>query len=111
MESRHIDVTETESVSSNLLDTNDITEGFYIEISTRKKKWILGCSYRLHKRFISALLKQLGKNLDFNSKYDNFILLGDPNVEPANETINDFRQVYDCSNIVKHFPKILPAFI
>ena len=62
----------------------------YIEVSIRKKKWLLGCSYNPHKRFISSHLKELGKNLDFNSKYDNFILLGDLNAEPTNEAVNDF---------------------
>ena len=65
------------------LHTDDIIEGFYIEISIRKKKWLLGCSYNPHKRFISSHLKELGKNLDFNSKYGNFILLGDLNAEPT----------------------------
>ena len=46
-------------------------------------------------------LKELGKNLDSNSKYDNFIVLGDLNAEPTNEALYDFCQVYGCSNIVK----------
>ena len=41
----------------------------------------------------SSHLKELGKNLDFNSKYDSFILLGDLNAEPTNEAVNDFSQV------------------
>ena len=85
---------------SNLLHTDDII-GFYIEISIRKKKWLLGCSYNPHKHFISSHLKELGKNLDFISKYDNFILLGDLNAESANEAVNDFCQVYNFSNIIK----------
>ena len=89
-----------EDIPSNLLHADDITEGFYIEISIRKKKWLLGCSYNPHKRFISSHLKELGKNLDFNSKYDNFILLRDLDAEPT-EAVNDLCQVYDCSNIVK----------
>ena len=79
MDSQHIDVTKIEmakvcffivrrDIPSNLLHTDDIIEGFYIEISIRKKKWLLVCSYNLHKRFISLHLKELGKNLDFNSK-------------------------------------------
>ena len=79
-----------EYIPSNLLHTDDIIEGFYIEISIRKKKWLLGCSYNPHKRFISSHLKELGTKLDFNSKYDNFILLGDLNPEPTNEAVNDF---------------------
>ena len=105
-----------EDIPSNLLHTDDIIEGFYIEISIRKKKWLLGCSYNPHKRFISSHLKELDKNLDFNSKYDSFILLGDLNATPTNEAINDFCQVYDCSNIIKKtliskIRKILPALI
>ena len=46
-------------------------------------------------------LKELGKNLDSNSKYDNFIVLGDLNAEPTSEALYDFCQVYGCSNIVK----------
>ena len=46
-------------------------------------------------------LKELGKNLNSNSKYDNFIALGDLNAEPTNEALYDFCQVYGCSNIVK----------
>ena len=90
-----------EDITSNLLHTNGIIERFYIEIKIRKKKWILGCSYNLHKCFISSHLRELGKGFDFNSKYDNFILSGDLNAEPTNEAVNGFCQVYDCSNIIK----------
>ena len=62
-----------EDMPSNLLHTNDIIEGFYIEISIIKENWPLSYSYNPHKPFISSHLKKLGKNLDFNSKYDNFI--------------------------------------
>ena len=79
------------------------------------KKQFPCCSYNSHKRFISSNLKELGKNLDFNSKYDNLILLGDLNAERTNEVLNDFCQLYNCSNIKKtlfsKFRKILPALI
>ena len=61
-----------EDIPSNLVDTDVIIEGFYIEISIKKKKWFLGCSCDPHKRFISSHLKELGKNLDFNSKHYSF---------------------------------------
>ena len=93
-----------EDIPSNLLHTDDIIEGFHIEISIRKKKWLLGCSYNPHKRFLSSHLKELGKNLDFNSKHDNFILLEDLNGELTNEAVSDFSQVYDCRNIIKKTP-------
>ena len=34
-----------EYIPSNLLHTDDIIEGFYIEISIRKKKWLLVCLF------------------------------------------------------------------
>ena len=64
---------------------------------------------------LSSNSKELVKNSYFNSKYDNFILLGDLNTEPTKKAVNDFCQVYDCSNIKKtlisKFYKILPALI
>ena len=83
------------------LHTADVIEGFYIEINIRKKKWLRGCSYNPHKPFTLSHLKELGKNLDYKSKYDNFILLGDLNAEPTNEVVNYFCRVYHCSNIIK----------
>ena len=61
-------------------------------------------------------MRELGKNLYVNSKYDNFIFLGDLNAESTNEAINDFCQVYGCSNIIKKtlvskISNILPALI
>ena len=37
----------------------------------------------------------------YSSKYDNFILLGDLNAEPSEQTVSDFCQIYDCNNIIK----------
>ena len=96
-----------ENIPSKLLHTDDIKEGFYIEISIITQKLLLGCSYNPHKRFISSSLKELGKN---------FTLLGDLNVEPTNEAKNDFCRAYDCSNIIKKalvskIRKTLPALI
>ena len=96
-----------ENIPSKLLHTDDIKEGFYIEISIINQKLLLGCSYNPHKRFISSYLKELGKN---------FTLLGDLNVEPTNEAKTDFCRAYDCSNIIKKalvskIRKTLPALI
>ena len=105
-----------EDIPSNLLHTDDII-GFYIEISTRKKKWLLDCPYNPRKRFISSNLKELGKNLGFNLKYDNFILLRDLNAELTNEAVNDLNKVYACTKVIKKTPfvskirKIFPALI
>ena len=55
-----------------------------------------------HKTFISAHLKEIGKNLDiYSSQYGNFIVLGDLNSEPKEQSVKDFGQVYNCKNIIK----------
>ena len=57
------------------------TEGFYIELNLRKKKWLLCCSYNPNKNNIQFHLENLTENLAFySSNYDNLIILGDFNV-------------------------------
>ena len=91
-----------DDIPSTLLNTETYIEGLYVEINVRKKKWLIGCSYNPHKTFISAHLKEIGKNLDtYSSRYDNFILLGDVNTEPKKQSAKDFCQVYNCKNIIK----------
>ena len=38
---------------------------------------------------------------NYSSKYDNFILLGDPNSEPTESAVKDFCQIYGCKNLIK----------
>ena len=74
-----------DDIPATLLNTETYIEGLYVEINVRKKKWLIGCSYNPHKTFISANLKEIGKNVDtYSSRYDNFILLGDVNTELKN---------------------------
>ena len=85
-----------------MLNTETSAEGLFVEINVRRKKWLIGFSYNPNKTFISAHLKEIGKNLDiYSSKYDNFILLGDLNSEPKEQSVKDFCQVYICKNIIK----------
>ena len=56
----------------------------FVKINMRKKKWLLSCSYNPKKSEIRKYLRAVGKNLDsYSSKYENFILLGDFNIEPT----------------------------
>ena len=77
-------------------------ESFFIEISIRKKKLFLVCTYNPNKNFISNLLKEIGKNLDNNSsKYGNFILLSDLNLESTDSAVRDLYEVYSYKNLIK----------
>ena len=66
-------------------------ESFSIEINIRKKTWLLVGTYNPNKNLISNHLKEIGKNLDnHSSKYDNFIPLGDLNLEPTESAVRYF---------------------
>ena len=53
-------------------------EGIFIEISTRKQKWLFFGGYCNKKANISNFLSKLGSIIDRNIlKYENFLLLGD----------------------------------
>ena len=57
------------------------TEGFYVEINVRKKKWLLCCSYNLNKNNTQFHLENMTKCLAlYSPNYENLIILGDFNV-------------------------------
>ena len=89
-----------EDVPSALLKIDSEIEAFYLELTIRKKKWLLCCSNNPNKTFITKHLAEIGRNRDlFSSKYDNFILLGDFNSEPCEQPMRYFCHVYNCQNI------------
>ena len=119
-----------EDFQSKKIDNVDFDTGFgamFIEINIRKIKRLVSCSYNPHKADIKNHLKAIAKNLDsqsskydnfialgdFNvepiaknldsqsSKYDNFIALGDFNVEPTEIAMRDFMEVYNFKNLTK----------
>ena len=77
-------------------------ECIFIEISIRKKNWLLCCSYNPYKSNISTHMHHLSKGLDiYMNKYDNILFLGDFNSETSENYLNDFCHVYNLRNIVK----------
>ena len=67
------------------------TEGFYVEIILQKKKWLLCSSYNLNKNVIKSHLENLHKVLAlYSSKYENFIVLSDFNVDMDNSDMTVF---------------------
>ena len=88
-------------IPTNLIDSQMKIEGFFIEINLRRKKWLLRCSYNPKYSQISHHLKENGKNLDvLTSKYDNIILMGDFNVEPADTVGSGFCD-FNLKNIIR----------
>ena len=78
------------------INTDLSIEGFSLKIRSRKNTWLLCSSYNPKKNLIANHLNCIGRNLDSQlGQYENFILMGDFNVEP-----NDARSTV-CKNIVK----------
>lgn len=74
-----------EDIPSNITGSQMRIEGFFVELNLSRKKLHLSCSYNL------KYLNEIGKDLDIlTSKYDNIILMGDFNAEPADTAISDF---------------------
>ena len=77
-------------------------EAMFIEINIRKIKWLISCSYNLHKADMKNYSKAIGKNLDSkSSKYDTLFALGDFNPEPTEIAMSDFVEVYNFKNLTK----------
>ena len=92
-----------EDISSKLLNTDLSIEGFFVEIRLRRKKWLLCNSNNPKKNLIANHLNFIGRNLDSQpGQYENFILMGDFNVEPNDATMKNF-----CQISVKFLSKIL----
>ena len=78
------------------------SEGFFVEINLRKKKWLISCSYIPNKSLIQNHLLEISKKLDLcSSRYENFFLFGDFNTEPNELHMEDFCLNYNLSNLIK----------
>ena len=83
-----------EEIPINVIETKPI-EGFYVEINLRNDKWLRNCSYNPHKNMIGNHLRALSEKLDiYSTSYDNFIILGDFNIEMEEQQIKDFCDNY-----------------
>ena len=70
---------------------NKPMDGFYVETNLRKTKWLLGCSYNPSRSNIDFHLEQLNRNLAlYSSCYENFMKIGDFNVEANNSAMSIF---------------------
>ena len=74
-----------EAIPSNLLEViedSKLIEDFYVGINLDNNKWLQNCSYDPHKNMIGNHLHALSEKIDmYSSSYDNFIILGDFNIE------------------------------
>ena len=77
-------------------------EGFYVEINLHNDKWLINCSYNLHKNTIGNHLRALSEKLDiYSSSYSNVIILGDFNIEVKEQQIKAFCDNYGLKNLIR----------
>ena len=69
-------------------------EDFYVEIILRNDKWFVNCSYIARKNIIGNHLRALSEKLDiYSTSYNNFIILGDFNIEIEEQQIDVFVKI------------------
>ena len=66
-----------------------------IEVNLHKKKWILFGIYRPPSQNVSYFLDELGKAIDhYSSHCENFVALGDFNLEVEHEKMKSFMEIF-----------------
>ena len=87
-------------------------EGFYVAINLGNDKWLISClgndkwlitcSCSPHKNMIGNHLRALSEKLDiYSTSYDNFISLGDFNIEMEEQQIKDFCDNYSLKSLIR----------
>ena len=88
--------------SKLLLSDNQPIEGFYIEINLRKKKRLLCGSYNPNRDNIGNDLDSLSRNLAlYSSTYENYIIIGDFNIEADSKEMSSFCDTFDLTSLIK----------
>ena len=92
-----------EDTPSKLLPIeNQPIEGFYVENNLRKKKWLLCGTYIPHRNNIAIHLDSLSKKVAlYSSAYDNYILIGDFNIEADSKEMSSFCGTFDLTSLKK----------
>ena len=92
-----------EDIPCKLLSVeNHAMEGFYVEINLRKTKWLLCCSYNPNRWKIDFHLENLNRSLAlYSSHCENFIIIGNFNVEANDSAISVFSDTYDLKSLTK----------
>ena len=92
-----------EDIFSNVLGTDkEPIESLYVELNLQNEKYLMKCSYNLHKTMIKNHLATLSNFLDLHSsKYKKMLILGDFNVGIDESHMNFFWKTYNLTNLIK----------
>ena len=77
-------------------------EGIFIELTLRKKKWLIFGGYNPARELASSFFEQISKNLDENmTRFDDILIIGDFNSTMSDIPMKDFCDLYDLENLIK----------
>ena len=83
-------------------NTPDDIEIICVEINLEKQKWVIIGIYRPPSMQESYFINNLSRVIDFYSKkYDRIVIMGDFNLEPSDENIENLCHGYNLYNLVK----------
>ena len=72
-----------------------------VVINLHKKKWLVYGTYNPKRGLIASHMLTICKSLErFLSLYDNYIIMGDFNVDPSNEHMLEFMSSLDLRNLI-----------
>ena len=77
-------------------------EAMFLEVRIKSRKWLLIGAYKPPNQSDNLFLDNISTNLTFYSKYyENFIILGDLNMNPQNKLFQDFQNTFCLGNLIK----------
>ena len=92
-----------EDIPSKILtySSNCDIETLLVEINLRKRKWLLNGSYNPNKSQVSHHLECLNSLFDEHSKkYENFVFIGDFNVNTSDSSMKEFCSLNGLKNLI-----------
>ena len=82
--------------------TPDSIECGILEINMHKKKWTPFGIYRPPTQNVNLFFEEMGKAIDqYSNRSENFIVLGDFNIEEQQEEIKTFMKIYQLKNLIQ----------
>ena len=91
-----------EDIPSKLFSKKTLnTEGVFVELTFRKKKGLLSCSYKTNMCTIKGHLEILRSNLYLHSAQYNTIIIGDFNTDLIYSCLKSFYETWTSSSLIK----------
>ena len=90
-------------ISSKFITANfPNVEGFFLEINLREKKWVTSSSYNPQNQTFFSHMESMGKAVNSpSSKYENFLIIGNFNVQAGDTCVKDFCDIYSFKRLIK----------